>query len=63
MKSRIINRITYIEQYVVRAIVLIMEQIKHIDKQMADGTGRSPQGEQILIEPININKMIIPCQI
>lgn len=26
-------------------------------------TGRSSQGEQILIEPININKMIIPCQV
>jgi len=41
MKSRIINRTTYIEQYVVRAIVLIMEQVKHIDKQTADGTAQN----------------------
>ena len=26
-------------------------------------TGRSSQGEQVLTEPININKMIIPCQV
>ena len=38
---------------------------KQVSKFWQDifSTGRSPQGEQVLAEPININKMIIPCQV